>query len=148
MQRIDYVKTLEEFLLIEDIGKNLARFTKNGFKIIVITNQSAINRGLMTEMELDKIHKFMIDELYKYGCVIDAIYFCPHKPEDNCDCRKPKTALFKKALDVFSPYDLKKSWMIGDSISDIEAAVSLGIKGIKIKSNQNIQKEVDKILSF
>jgi len=146
--RSDYVKTLAEFILIKDIGKNLAKLTKNGFKIIVITNQSAINRGLITKEELIKIHEFMVMELRKDGCIINAVYFCPHKPEENCNCRKPKILLFKKALSVFSPYDLKDLWMIGDSISDMDAASSLGIKKIKIDSNQSIQKEIDKILSF
>lgn len=146
--RTDYVKNLSEFVIISDVGKNLAKLSKSGFKLIVITNQSAINRGLITKTELIKIHEFMIAELRKDGCVIDAIYFCPHKPEENCDCRKPKTSLFKKALSDFFPYDLKNSWVIGDSISDIKAASSLGIKGIKIDCNQSIRKEVDEILSF
>ena len=90
----------------------------------------------------------MVMELRKDGCIINAVYFCPHKPEENCNCRKPKILLFKKALSVFSPYDLKDLWMIGDSISDMDAASSLGIKKIKIDSNQSIQKEIDKILSF
>ncbi len=145
--RKDYVKNLSEFEIILNVGKNLAKLSENGFKIIVITNQSAINRNLLEEEELKKIHEFMIKELYKDGCIINRIYYCPHRPDQNCDCRKPKTLLFKKALNEFSPCDLKNSWVIGDSISDIEAACSLGIKGIKIDSNQDIQIEIDEILS-
>ncbi|TAK28386.1 MAG: HAD-IIIA family hydrolase, partial [Nitrosarchaeum sp.] len=98
--------------------------------------------------ELKKIHEFMIEKLRKDGCIINQIYYCPHMPEENCDCRKPKTLLFKKALIEFSPYDLKNSWVIGDNISDMEAAYSLGIKGIKIDSNQDIQMEINEIISF
>mgnify|MGYP006150147909 CR=1 FL=1 len=145
--RKDYVKNLSEFEIILNVGKNLAKLSKNGFKIIVITNQSAINRNLLTTEELKKIHEFMINELHKDGCVINRIYYCPHRPDENCDCRKPKIALFKKALVEFFPSDLKNSWMIGDSQTDLEAANSCGIKGIKINSDQDIQIEIDKILS-
>lgn len=145
--RKDYVKNLSEFEIISGVGKNLAKLSENGFKIVVITNQSAINRKLMEEIELKKIHEFMIRKLRKDGCIIDNIYYCPHIPEENCDCRKPKTLLFKKALIEFSPYDLKNSWMIGDSISDMKAAYSLGIKGIKIDSNQDIQMAINEIIS-
>ena len=145
--RKNYVKKISEFEIISGVGKNLAKLSENGFKLIVITNQSVINRKLTEEIELKKIHEFMIEKLRKDGCVINQIYYCPHIPEENCDCRKPKTLLFKKALVEFSPCDLKNSWMIGDSVSDMEAAYSLGIKGIKVNSNQDIRIVINEILS-
>jgi histidinol-phosphate phosphatase family protein len=144
--RHDYVKNLSEFVLLPDVAENLARLSAAGFKLVVITNQSAINRGLLGREGLKTMHGYMISELRKQGCFIDKIYFCPHTPEEHCACRKPGTALFEKAVKDFAPVDLKHSWMIGDSVSDIKAGVSFGLNTYKVRTNGTLKDAVDIIL--
>lgn len=115
---------------------------------MIITNQSAVNRGLTSIDEITKIHEKLESELEKLGCKTDAIYYCPHRPEDQCTCRKPEPGLILAAardLDI----DTARSWMIGDHDSDIEAARRAGCKGIKIPTNEaRLAYAVDTILSF
>ena len=91
-----------------------------GFLIIVITNQSVINRQIITIKELEEIHSTIQKFLMKSNTSIDKFYFCPHRPDENCDCRKPKPGLILQAINEFS-IDVSKSWMIGDSKTDIQA---------------------------
>ena len=144
--RIDYVKNLAEFELLPNVGKQLAKLTKAGFKLVIITNQSAINRGLLSIEELNKIHDFLKTNLENDGCVIDSIHFCPHRPDENCDCRKPKTALLEQAMTEFQNIDLKHCWMIGDNASDILAAEKMGINYLKVESNGSLERYLDHIL--
>ena len=81
-----------------------------------------------------------------FDCFLDEIYFCPHTPEENCACRKPKIGLFEKALNSYSEIDLANSWMIGDSDSDILAGKKFGIRTIKIQSNSSLDESVNQIL--
>jgi len=145
--RKDYVKELDEFEFLPHIGVQLARLNKAGFKIVIVTNQSAVGRGLISKTDLEKIHSFLISSLAKDGCMIERIYYCPHTPEENCSCRKPETGMLEKAIEEFSPVDLNRSFLIGDDNSDIEAANKIKISSFKIQPNTNIKKVIDKILS-
>ena len=109
--------------------------------MIVITNQSGIARGYFTEETLSKIHQKMINELSKYGAHIDAIYYCPHHPDDGCDCRKPKTALFHKAAKKFN-IDFKSSYVVGDRQMDIDAGRALGCKTILVNTGPEDRGEI------
>ncbi len=144
--KTDYVKKLSEFIILPNVSKYLSKLTSAGFKLIIITNQSAVGRGLISLDELDKIHKFLTKKFFDEKCIINKIFFCPHVPNDLCPCRKPKTLLFEKALDELSPVDIENCWMIGDSESDILPAKKLQIKSILIKNNQSLEESVNKIL--
>ncbi len=144
--RSDYVKNLSEFRMLPNVGKHLSKLSMANFKLIIVTNQSAVNRGLLSLEELEKIHRFMISELSKSHCTIDAVYYCPHTPNENCPCRKPKIGLFSKAFADYPSLDITKSWMIGDSKSDIQAATLFGMNTFKIKRNGNIKAAVDHVL--
>ena len=96
--------------------------------------------------DLNKIHNFLNSYLNSFDCFLDEIYFCPHTPEENCACRKPKIGLFEKALNSYSEIDLANSWMIGDSDSDILAGKKFGIRTIKIQSNSSLDESVNQIL--
>ena len=100
--------------------------------MVVVTNQSGIARGYFTERILARIHDKMQMELAKYGAHADAIYYCPHHPDDNCDCRKPKPEMVLQAstdLDI----DLSQSYVVGDSEIDVELARQAGCKaGIRV----------------
>jgi D-glycero-D-manno-heptose 1,7-bisphosphate phosphatase len=112
----------------------------------VLTNQSAINRGLTTHEKVNKIHRTIQDFLIENGTSIDSFYYCPHRPDENCDCRKPKPGLFLKAADELK-IDLKSSWMIGDRDTDVEAATAAGCKSMKINSNDELDDAVQDILN-
>lgn len=145
--RHDYVKKIDEFVLLPDVARSLARLSAAGFKLIVVTNQSAVNRGLLKEKELEAMHRYMVSKLEKQGCFINKIYYCPHTPEQNCNCRKPRTALLEKALKDFAPVDLQHCWMVGDSDSDMKAGLALGLNTYKTETNGTLEGAVDRILS-
>jgi histidinol-phosphate phosphatase family protein len=95
-------------------------------KVFIITNQSAIGRGLLTLEQYRGIDRKIQEEIMRNGGVIDQVFFCPHKPEENCDCRKPKPGMILEAANQFG-IDLKYSILIGDAQSDIEAGFFAGI---------------------
>ena len=144
--KIDYVKTINELEIFPNIEIPIKKLKKNNFYVIVITNQSAINRNLMTHHQLNQIHSQIQKYLKIFDTSIDNFYFCPHKPDENCNCRKPKSGMLLEAIQEFN-IDPKLSWMIGDNDSDIQAGLNVGCQTIKIGKNINLQKAVDKILN-
>jgi len=132
-KREDYVKNSKEFVLLNDVPQAIRLLNENQYLVILITNQSAINRGLISHKELKRIHELMKKQLEEHNCSIDAVYYCPHRPDENCNCRKPKTELLDKAIKDFG-VDIKSSWFIGDDETDIQASKKIGIKFIKIKN--------------
>ena len=141
----DYVKHISELEIFPFISESIKKLQSVGFKIIVITNQSAINRGLITEKHLNEIHEKIQSFLIQHNAKIDYFYYCPHTPTENCSCRKPKSGLLLKAIDDFS-IDVNNSWFIGDRDSDIQAGQSVGCKTFKIHDNITLENAVDLIL--
>ena len=123
--RLDYVKSWAEFEFLPGSLDALKLLTVKGFHIIVITNQSIINRGLVTRAGLQEIHKRMTVAVVDHGGRIDEIYYCPHVPEDGCNCRKPEPGLICQAQ-ADHGLDLSKTCMIGDSFKDISCARRAG----------------------
>ena len=145
-ERSDYVKSISELEIYPNVAKNIKSLKDAGFLVIVITNQSAVNRGIITHEIVSQIHDSIQDHLKKYGTFLDGFYYCPHTPNENCNCRKPKPGLLQQAILELN-IDLNSSWMIGDSDSDIEAADSVGCKAIKINDNFSLDNAVEKILN-
>tara|TARA_B100000029_G_scaffold503165_1_gene579639 strand:+ start:539 stop:1027 length:489 start_codon:yes stop_codon:yes gene_type:complete len=143
-ERKDYVKNLNEFIILKGISKAIKLLKEKNFLVIIVTNQSAINRNLLTVDELNKIHDHLQDILKKDNAVCDAIYYCPHKPDENCNCRKPKPGLLLRATQE-NNIDLKNSFLIGDSMTDIEAANAIGCKGILLKENESLLDIVENL---
>lgn len=123
--RPEYVKSWNEFEFLPGSLDALKLLTLNGYHIVLITNQSVINRGMVTEAGLREIHQKMTAAVVDYGSNIEAVYYCPHCPEDGCDCRKPKPGLIYRAQADYGA-DLAKTCMIGDSLKDIECARHTG----------------------
>ena len=92
----DYIKSPEEWVPIPGSLEAIARLHREGYKVIVATNQSGVGRGLFDMDTLGRIHARMLEAVRAKGGEIDAIFFCPHKPEDNCGCRKPQPGLFQE----------------------------------------------------
>ncbi|HEG5083774.1 TPA: D-glycero-beta-D-manno-heptose 1,7-bisphosphate 7-phosphatase [Campylobacter fetus] len=123
---LGYVSKIDDFEFCDGIFEALRGFLKLGFALFIVTNQSGIGRGYYTSDDFLNLTKFMLDEFKKEDIYIKKVYYCPHSPEENCDCRKPKPGMILKALSEFD-INLKNSIMIGDKNSDMLAANSAGI---------------------
>jgi len=124
-----------QFRLLPRVGNAIKLLNDAGLKVVVITNQSGVARGYLTEEALRRVHKKLEDELSKKGASLDAIYYCPHHPDDECGCRKPKIGMLAQAAQDLN-IDLKNSYMIGDKISDLKPGIKLGCKTILVLTGQ------------
>lgn len=143
-----YIKTPDEWRPLPGSLETIAKLKKAGFTVAVATNQSGVGRGYYDLATLNKIHDKMQTALAKHNAQIDLIVFCPHTPDDHCDCRKPKTGLFKQIAQHFQ-IDLKNIPAVGDSLRDLQAANSVGClpilvetgNGIKTKAHPDLPKK-------
>lgn len=124
--RPDYVRRWEDIVFLPPAVKALSMIRSIPFKVVVITNQSAIGRGIISRETADDINAKVQNHLFQLGGRIDAFYLCPHTPEDHCDCRKPKPGLILQAAKELS-IDLAHSLMIGDALDDVRAGQNAGI---------------------
>lgn len=129
---VHYCSRPEDFELFPTTAKAIRLLNEHGFKVIVITNQSGIARGYFTAETLAEIHQKMQKELAKEGARVDAIYYCPHHPDEGCDCRKPKPKLVLQAAKDFD-IDLKRSFVVGDLQMDIDLGKAVGCTAILIR---------------
>ena len=125
----DYIKNWDEFHFLPGVKEAIRRIREKGYLVIVVTNQRGIARGLMTEKDLEGIHRKMCEELQKHGASIDDIFYCPHDIKDNCTCRKPQPGMLIQAQKKWD-IDFAQSYIIGDSNSDVEAGQRVGCRGI------------------
>lgn len=128
-----FIKSPDEWLPIDDSLEAIALLNQNGFRIVVITNQSGLARGLFDEKTLNSIHQKMRDAVAEFGGTIEAIYFCPHQSEDLCECRKPNAGLLLQFAADYA-VDLADVYFIGDSLRDIQAAQLVGVTPILVKT--------------
>ncbi len=128
-----FIKSPDEWLPIENSLKAIALLHKHSFRVVVITNQSGLARGLFDEKTLNAIHDKMRYAVEQEGGNIEKIYFCPHQASDLCECRKPKAGLLKQFATDYD-VDLTKISFIGDSLRDIQAAKAGGAKPILVKT--------------
>ncbi len=123
--RSDYVKSWDEFNFLPGALDSLRRLARTPYHIVVISNQSAINRGLVSWAEVDAINRRMVREIETAGGRIDGIYVCPHRPDEGCECRKPKPGLLYRAAGELD-LELASSYCVGDALSDVQAALAAG----------------------
>jgi D-glycero-D-manno-heptose 1,7-bisphosphate phosphatase len=133
-RRLDHVKAWAEFEFLPGALEALSQLRQMGLRSIVITNQSAVGRGLLTQEQLSSIHRQMTWHITEAGGVIERIYVCAHTPTEKCGCRKPATELFLRASRELG-IELGGSIMIGDSRSDVEAAHAIGSLAILVAEN-------------
>lgn len=126
-----YVRHWGEFRFCRGARAALRLLKEQGYLLIVFTNQRGIGRGLMTEADLEAVHRRMRAELAKAGAPVDDIFHCPHDRDAGCDCRKPRPGMLIRALRRF-PVDPARSWVIGDGMTDLEAGRALGIPGVLV----------------
>lgn len=137
----DYIKSPDEWIPIPGSLEAIARLTQNNYQVVVVSNQSGIGRKLFTIDALNAIHIKMNTHLAQFGGVIDAIFFCPHTPRDDCSCRKPKPGLYNAVSERLRT-SLNKIYCIGDKMTDIKAIESAGGKPVLVRTGKG-QKEID-----
>ena len=137
-----YAHKTEEFEFLPGVIEGLKKLSRTDYFLIIITNQSGIGRGMYRHDDFQKLSKWLLSKLKKDGIKISKIYHCPHQPNDNCDCRKPGIGLFLRAVQDFG-ISLNKSWLVGDSDSDVIAGREANIKTIKIGKKMDNALELE-----
>ncbi len=130
---VGYTWRLEDYEPLPGAAEGLRALHEAGFGIAIVTNQSGIGRGFYTEADFARFMAHLRADFAGRGAAIDAVYHCPHRPDEGCDCRKPATGMIERArreLDV----ELERSWVIGDSAADLELARRVGCPAIRIAS--------------
>jgi histidinol-phosphate phosphatase family protein len=131
--RSSYVKAWQEFQWIPGARQALSIFERLNIPVVIVTNQSAINRGLTTLDAVHSLHEGMSQAIRDAGGRLDAVYVCPHRPDEGCACRKPGVVLFRRAA-ADMEVDLAGSYLIGDSLSDLEAGWHLNLRVILVRT--------------
>ncbi|MEQ8624114.1 MAG: HAD family hydrolase [Vicingaceae bacterium] len=138
----DYVKKIEEFEFIDGAEEAISKLGSIFGRIVVVTNQQGIGKGLMTVQELNEVHDYMQSRLIQMGGKIDKIYFCPDLADSKSNCRKPNTGMAEEARSEFNEIDFKKSIMVGDSLSDMQMGKRVGMVTVYVNTGNSI-KEAD-----
>lgn len=134
-----YIVCWSDVEILPGVEEAIAALNRSGRRVMVVSNQRGIALGLYTAADVDAIHSKLQEHLAGSGAHVDAFYFCPHD-EGECDCRKPGTGMFLQAFRDFPDANATNSVMIGDSISDIEAARRLGMRSIFVEGDRTTQK--------
>ena len=136
-----YITRWEDMVFLSGVVEGIQALRKAGFRIIVISNQRCVAKGLLTASDLEALNRRMCETLAAQGAVIDAAYFCPHDYDPPCKCRKPAPGLLLDAADDYQ-IDLKESWMIGDSAIDMAAGRSAGCKTALVQGPEGSTDEL------
>jgi D-glycero-D-manno-heptose 1,7-bisphosphate phosphatase len=134
----EYLAEPEQVKLIPGVGAALRELKQMGFGLVVITNQSGVGRGLFDEAQLKRVHERLCRELDAEGVHLDGLYVCPHTPDDDCCCRKPKLGLIQKAAEELG-FSLEKCIVIGDKASDIEMGHLIGALTFLVRTGYGAQ---------
>jgi histidinol-phosphate phosphatase family protein len=141
--RHSYVTDWNEFRFLPGALEALKILNENGVRVIVISNQAGVSKGFFTKETLDEINKRMLKEIRRNGGGIEAVYYCIHRQEDNCECRKPRTGLIRNAIRKYG-ITAASAYFIGDSHVDVVAGKEAGLKTIFVLSGKTAQDEMMK----
>jgi len=136
----DFIKSADEWLPIDGSLDAISRLNHNGYTVVIASNQSGLARGYFDIEAFTAIHKKLDDMLAKIGGRIDAVFYCPHGPDDACDCRKPKPGMLLAIGQRFN-VPLKDVILIGDSVSDINAAKNAHAKAMLVRTGKGVKAE-------
>jgi len=135
----DYIRNWKSFNFLDGVVETIAQLSSKFGRIIVVTNQQGVGKGLMTKKAVEDIHKEMLDAIHLAGGKIDAVYYCPELATDNPDCRKPNVGMALQAKKGFPDIDFEKAVMVGDSVSDMEFGMRLGMITVFITTKLEYQ---------
>jgi D-glycero-D-manno-heptose 1,7-bisphosphate phosphatase len=137
---LKYVTSWKDFIFLPRVKEALKKLTDSGYKIFIISNQAGISKGIYSKETLDFITQNMLAELAKCQIKISGVYYCIHRAEDNCSCRKPKSGLVEMAIDKLKSegfdIELDRSFFVGDTMRDIETGKAAGLKTILVFSGK------------
>lgn len=143
----NYLYKIEDFEFIDGVFDGLKYLQDKGYLLFIVTNQSGIARSYYTKEDFELLTSWMLKEFEKNNIKISQVEYCPHRPEDNCICRKPRTLLIENILENYK-IDLDESWFIGDKKSDILCAINAEIKNsVQVKSGHKFDEE-ESLASF
>jgi D-glycero-D-manno-heptose 1,7-bisphosphate phosphatase len=137
-----YITAWEQFTFLPGSKSALRTLKEQGYRAHIVSNQSAVGRGLMAEETLDEITARMLLDIRCAGGEIKSVHYCPHRPEDNCGCRKPRAGLLREVAGKFG-VDLTKAWLVGDKLTDVQAGKVVGCRTILVKSG--VLPEADRV---
>jgi len=135
VERSDYVRRASEWVALPGSLEAIARLSLSGARVVVVTNQSGLARGLFSETDLERVHRKMVEALRSIDGAIEGIFYCPHHPDANCPCRKPRPGLIHQAEQACG-ISAKGAPMVGDRLSDLEAAQAAGCRPILVRTGQ------------
>lgn len=139
--RPDHVKSWDEFVFLPRALDALRRIAASDFVVLVTTNQAAIARGQTSESAVRDIHVRMTAAVERAGGRVDAVYYCPHLPAENCDCRKPRPGLYMQGAREWN-IDLARSYVVGDALADIVAAREIGALPILVLTGRGNEQHI------
>jgi len=142
-----YIRDWKDFHFTEGALEAIAGFSKIFGKVIIVTNQQGLGKGLMSLEELQLVHKKMLKTIEAKGGKVDGIYYCPKKSREHPNCRKPDPFMAMQAQKDFPTIDFSRSVMVGDSIADIQFGNSLGMKTVWIEGKEEEKEQLNKLLS-
>jgi len=141
-----YVRNFSEFEFMKGAELAIANLSKIFKRILIVTNQQGIAKGIMSTEDLNSLHQNMLQQLKTTGGAIQKIYYCPHLDAENCKCRKPNTGMIKQAIIDFPDLENEKSYLVGDSDSDITAGNEMGLITVKVDNEYTLAKWSEELL--
>ncbi len=131
-----YVRSWDDVAFLDGSLASLRKLSGSIYKVIIVTNQSVVGRGIISLSEAEGINLKLIEEIERAGARVDGLFMCPHAPADECNCRKPKPGLILQAASAMN-LDLARSFMVGDAVTDMQAGRAAGIdKNILVKTGR------------
>lgn len=127
----EYITSWGDFHILPGVAEAITLLKKEGYAVIVVTNQRCVAKGLLAIAELEEIHARMRESLARSAATLDGIYYCPHDYQSQCKCRKPAPGMLLEAAQALG-LDLSSSWMVGDSDTDIQAGKKAGCKTVRV----------------
>jgi len=137
--RSDYIKSWEEVHFLPGVFEALRRLGQSKYALVLVTNQSAVGRGIISLKQAMEINRRVVAEIEAHGGRIDASYLCPHHPAEGCSCRKPAPGMLFRAVEDLG-LDLEHSYLVGDAVTDIQAARAAGVQGILVLTGRGAQQ--------
>ncbi len=140
-----YLHSPDEVEFLPDAFSALQAIRDKGYHLFMVTNQSGIGRGMFKEADMHRVHERIISDLAEENIVLEDVAFCPHAPDDGCDCRKPAP---KMILDLMKRHNIENGFMIGDKPIDAQAGIAAGIEGVHLTQGDSEYTKVESLTKF